>query len=67
MQLTMADLVSMVSTQSGYCNLLCTTVTDIEKSHFLDFIKELEAETWVVYVIDHCGPRQHGFDTIGLL
>ena len=57
----------MVSTWSGYCNLLCTTVADIDKFQFLDFLKELEAENWVMYVIDHGGPRQSGFDTIGLL
>ena len=56
-----------VSTRSGYCSLLCTTVPDIEKSHFLDFLKVFEAETWVRCVVKHCGRHQHGFDTIGLL
>ena len=44
---------------------MCTTVADIEKFKFLDFLKVFEAETWVMYVIDHGGPRQSGFDTIG--
>ena len=57
----------MVSTRSGYCSLLCTSVADIEKVQFFDFLKVVEAETCVMYVIDHDGPRQHGFDTIGLL
>ena len=53
----------MVSTRSGYCSLLCITVADIEKFQFLDFSKVFEAETWVMYVIDHSRPRQHGFDS----
>jgi len=64
---TAADLVSMVSTWSGYCSWLCTSVADIEKFQFFDFLKYLGAETWLVYVIGHGGPRQSGFDTIGLL
>ena len=36
-------------------------------AEFLEFLKDLETETWLVYVIDHGGPRQSGFDTIGLL
>ena len=67
MQSTTADLVRAVSTRSGYGSLLCTTVADIEKFKFLNFLKDLEAEIWLVYVIDHGGPRQSGFDTIGLL
>ena len=57
----------MVTTRSDYCSLLCTTVANIEKSQFLDFFKVFEAETWLVYVVEHGGPRQGGFDTIGLL
>ena len=57
----------MVSTRLGYCSLLCTTVADIEKFKFLDFLKDLKAETWLVYVIDHGGPRQYGVDMVGLL
>ena len=57
----------MISTCSDYCNLLCITVADIEKFQFLDFLKDLEDETWLVYVIDNGDPRQCGFDTIGLL
>ena len=43
------------------------SIADIEKFEFLDFLKDLETETWLVYVIDHGGPRQSGFDTLGLL
>ena len=65
--MTTADLVRMVSTQSGYCSLLCTTVADIEKFQFLDLLKVFEPETWVMHVIDHGGLRQHGFDIVGIL
>ena len=47
--------------------MLCTTVADKEKSQFVDFLKELEAETWAMYVVDHDGPRHHGFNMFGLL
>ena len=57
----------MVSTRWGYCSLLCTTVADIEMSQFLDFFKVFEAESWLVYVIEHGGPRQHDFDMVQLL
>ena len=43
------------------------TVAYIEKFQFLDFLKVIEPETWVMYVVDHGGPRQHGFDMVGLL
>ena len=42
-------------------------IADIEKLEFLDFLKDLETETWLGYVVDHGGPRQSGFDTIGLV
>ena len=61
MQSITADLVRVVSTRLGYYSLLCTTVADIEKFQFLDFLKmfvllrqacleELEAETPTVVI-----------------
>jgi len=51
MQSTTADLVTMISIWSGYCNLLCTTVAKIEKSQFLDFLKVFEVVTPKVVIL----------------